>query len=61
MRAMRAGGSRAHGTNLTKVGATLVRYGRYIGFQLAGIEIPRRLFANVLRLIDHPRPAPLPP
>ncbi len=39
----------------------VVRHGRYITFQLAEVAIPRSLFANILRLIDGLRPAPLPP
>ncbi len=46
---------------LIKIGAKIVRHGRYITFQLAEVAIPRRLFANILRLIDGLRPAPLPP
>ena len=46
---------------LVKIGAKVVRHGRYVTFQLAEIAIPRRLFANILRLIDGLRPAPLPP
>ncbi len=42
-------------------GAKVVRHGRYITFQLAEVAIPRSLFANILRLIDGLRPAPLPP
>ena len=37
---------------LVKIGAKVVRHGRYITFQLAEIAIPRRLFAEILRLID---------
>ena len=44
-----------------KIGAKIVRHGRYITFQLAEVAIPRSLFANILRLIDGLRPAPLPP
>ncbi len=44
-----------------KVGAKVVRHGRYVTFQLAEFAIPRSLFANILRLIDGLRPAPLPP
>ncbi len=44
-----------------KIGANIVRHGRYITFQLAEITIPRALFAEILRLIDELRPAPLPP
>ena len=46
---------------LAKIGAKVVRHGRYITFQLAEVAIPRSLFANILRLIDGPRPAPLAP
>ena len=41
---------------LIKIGAKVVRYGRYVTFQLAEIAIPRRLFAEILRLIDGLRP-----
>ena len=40
-----------------KIGAKVVRLGRYITFQLAEVAIPRSLFANILRLIDGLRPA----
>ncbi len=46
---------------LIKIGAKVVRHGRYVTFQLAEIAIPRALFAEILRLIDRLRPAPLPP
>ncbi len=46
---------------LVKIGAKVARHGRYIAFQLAEVAIPRSLFANILRLIDALRPAPLPP
>ncbi len=46
---------------LIKIGAKAVRHGRYVTFQLAEVAIPRRLFDEVLRLIDGPRPGPLPP
>ncbi len=45
---------------LIKIGAKIVRHGRYITFQLAEVAIPRALFAEILRLIDRLRPAPLP-
>ncbi len=44
-----------------KIGAKVVRHGRYITFQLAEVAIPRSPFANILRLIDGRRAAPLPP
>ncbi len=35
---------------LIKIGAKVVRHGRSVTFQLAEIAIPRRLFAEILRL-----------
>ena len=46
---------------LIKIGAKVVRHGRYITFQLAEVAIPRPLFGEILRLIDGLRPGPLPP
>ncbi len=46
---------------LSKIGAKVVRHGGYVTLQLAEVAIPRALFADILRLIDDPRPAPLPP
>ncbi len=46
---------------LIKIGAKVARHGCYITFQLAEVAIPRSLFANILRLIDGLRPAPLTP
>ena len=46
---------------LIKVGAKIVRHGRYITFQFAEVAIPRALFADILCLIDGLRPTPLPP
>jgi hypothetical protein len=46
---------------LIKIGAKVVRHGRYVTFQLAEVAIPRALFAEILRLIDRLQPAPLPP
>jgi hypothetical protein len=46
---------------LLKIGAKVVRHGRYVTFQLAEVLISRALFAENLRLIDRLRPAPLPP
>ena len=45
---------------LVKIGAKVVRHGRYVTVQLAEIAIPRRLFADILRLIDGLRPQPAP-
>ena len=46
--------------NLIKIGAKIVRHGRYVTFQLAEVAIPRTLFADILRRIDRLRPKPLP-
>ncbi len=45
---------------LVKISAKVVRHGRYVTFQLAEIAIPRRLFADSLRLIDGLRLQPAP-
>ncbi len=44
---------------LVKIGAKVVRHGRYITFQLAEVAIPRDLFADILRRIDRLRPKPV--
>ena len=46
---------------LVKISAKVVSHGRYVTFQLAEVAVPRVLFAEILRLIDGLRPAPLPP
>ena len=45
-----------------KIGARIVRHGRYVVFQLAEVAVPRALFAEILRRIDglRPQPPPLP-
>ena len=43
---------------LVKIGAKVVRHGRYITFQMAEVAISRPLFAEILRLIDDLRPMP---
>jgi hypothetical protein len=47
---------------LVKIGARIVRHGRYVVFQLAEVAVPRSLFADILRRIHdlRPRPPPLP-
>jgi hypothetical protein len=45
---------------LIKIGAKVVRHGRYVTFQLAEVAIPRRLFAEILQLIAGLRPWPAP-
>ncbi len=46
---------------LVKIGAKVVRHGRYVTFQLAEVAVQRELFQKILSLIDGLRPAPLPP
>ncbi len=46
---------------LIKIGARVMRHGRYVTFQLAAVSTSRALFAKILRRIDRLRPAPLPP
>ena len=43
---------------LVKIGARIVRHGRYLGFQLAEVAVPRPLFAAILRRIDRLRGPP---
>ena len=46
---------------LIKIGAKLVRHGRYVTFQLAEVGVHKALLAEILRRIGELRPAPLPP
>ncbi len=41
---------------LVKIGAKIVRHGRYVIFQMAEVAVPRDLFADILRRIDRLRP-----
>jgi hypothetical protein len=43
-----------------KIGARIVRHGRYVVFQLAEVTVPRALFAAILRRIERLRGPPLP-
>lgn len=45
---------------LVKIGAKVVRYGRYVISQMAEVAIPRALFAEILRFIDGLRSLPAP-
>jgi hypothetical protein len=45
---------------LIKIGAKVVRHGRYIAFQMAEVAISRHLFADIPRLIAELRPLPDP-
>ena len=40
---------------LIQIGSKVVRHGRYITFQLAEVEIPRDLFADIRHSIDRRR------
>jgi hypothetical protein len=43
---------------LVKIGARMVRHGRYITFQLAEVAVARSLFHKILGLIDDLRRRP---
>jgi hypothetical protein len=45
---------------LIKIGAKVVRHGRYVTFQLAEVAIPLPLLAEILQLIAGLRPRPAP-
>ena len=45
---------------LVKIGAKIVRHGRYVTFQMAEVAVPRDLFADILDRIDRLRPQPAP-
>ena len=45
---------------LVKIGAKVVRHGRYVTFQLAEVAVPRSLFRRILGLIDDLRRRPVP-
>ncbi|HEX2242205.1 MAG TPA: transposase, partial [Gammaproteobacteria bacterium] len=45
---------------LIKIGAKVVRHGRYVTFQLAEVAVPRRMFTDILSLIARLRAPPAP-
>jgi hypothetical protein len=45
---------------LVKIGAKVVRHGRYVTFQLAEVAVPRELFRKILNLIEDLRRRPVP-
>ena len=45
---------------LVKIGAKVVRHGRYVTFQFAEVAVPKELFRKILRLIDDLRRRPVP-
>ena len=44
---------------LVKIGARIVRHGRYVVFQLAEAAVPRAVSAAILRRIDRLRGPPM--
>ena len=44
---------------LVKIVARIVCHGRYLAFQLAGVAVPRALFAEILRRIGRLRGSPM--
>jgi hypothetical protein len=44
---------------LVKIGARIVRHGRYLVFQLAEVAVPRTVFAAILRRIERLRGPPM--
>ncbi len=45
---------------LVKIGAKVVRHGRYVTFQLAEVAVPKELFRKILSLMDDLRRKPVP-
>ncbi len=45
---------------MVKIGAKVVRHGRYVTFQLSEVAVSRDLFRKILRLIDDLRRRPVP-
>jgi hypothetical protein len=43
-----------------RIGAKVVRHGRYVIFHLAEVVVSKELFQEILRLIDGLRPRPAP-
>jgi hypothetical protein len=45
---------------LVKIGAKVVKHGRYVTFQLAEVAVSKTVFQKILALIDDLRPRPVP-
>ncbi len=45
---------------LVKIGAKVVRHGRYVTFQLAEVAVPKEMFRKILSLINDLRRRPAP-
>ena len=51
---------RVHGRKPRKHDPVVARHRRYVNFHLAEVEVPYKLFANILERIDRLRPKPVP-
>ncbi len=58
--ALRYGSPTTLREKLIKIGAKVVRHGRYVTFQLAEVAVPKKLFRKILSLIDDLRRRPVP-
>jgi hypothetical protein len=47
-------------SKLVKIGAKVVRHGRYVTLQLAEVAVPRELLRKILSMIDDLRRRPAP-
>ena len=56
----REGMDRPAASTSQKIGARIVRHGRYVVFQLAEVAVPRVLFAEILERINRLRGPPVP-
>lgn len=45
---------------LIKIGAKVVRHGRYVTFQLTEVAVPQQMFSDILALIARLRAPPAP-
>jgi len=45
---------------LIKIGAKVVKHGRYVTFQIAEVAVSRQMFADILSLISRLRAPPAP-
>ena len=45
---------------LIKIGAKIIRHGRYVTFQMAEVAVSRQMFADILSLIAGLRASPAP-
>jgi hypothetical protein len=45
---------------LIKIGARVVRHGRYVAFQMGEVAVPQQMFQEILWLVAELRPQPPP-